>query len=242
MSCSRISAGMVSPPIVPAAAIAAYFAFALCPPALEAAAVCGRADDRVQFLQPWHAGHLSHLPAEAAWLRSRHGVADRGALQYRRDRRRADLRRLEPAFRPPAHLDRSAALLARAGGLSLGLFEHRGAAGAGRVPDAVLGAGRLGRGAGASERVVAAGCARHLSRHGLSAGQSDRVGECGAADRHRRTHGRQLRHALASVAIVRRAGDRGLHEVRAGSARCRYADESACNVSPGEHRFEWLTP
>ena len=70
------------------------FRLALCPPALEAAAVCRGADDGFQFLQPWHAGHLSHLPAEAAWLRSRHRLADRGALQYRRHRRRTDLRQL----------------------------------------------------------------------------------------------------------------------------------------------------
>ena len=43
------------------------------------------------------------------------------------------------------------------------LWRHGGDAGAGRLPDAGLRAGRLGRGAGASERTVAGRCARHLS-------------------------------------------------------------------------------
>ena len=40
-----------------------------------------------------------------------------------------------------------------------------------RIPDAVHGARRLGRGAGASQRIVASGDARHVSRVGLSARQ-----------------------------------------------------------------------
>ena len=44
------------------------------------------------------------------------------------------------------------ALVGGAGGVPLGLFHHRGFARSGRDPDAVPGARRLGRDAGASER------------------------------------------------------------------------------------------
>ena len=83
--------------ILPAAAVIAYAASALCAQALAALAVRGGDDDRFQFLQPWHAGHLSHLPAEAARLRHRHGVHHRGALQHRGHHRRHRFRQPEPA-------------------------------------------------------------------------------------------------------------------------------------------------
>ena len=48
--------------------------------ALGRRALCGRADDVLQFLQPWHAGPLSDLPEEAARLRPAYGELDHHRL------------------------------------------------------------------------------------------------------------------------------------------------------------------
>ncbi len=45
-------------------------------------------DDRLQFLQPRHPGHLSHVPAGAAWVVSADREHHRGHRQYRRHHRR----------------------------------------------------------------------------------------------------------------------------------------------------------
>ncbi len=50
------------------------------------------ADDGVQFLQPWHPGPLSDLPAATASLRCAHHRLDRHRLQHRRHSGRLDLR------------------------------------------------------------------------------------------------------------------------------------------------------
>ena len=51
----------------------------------------------------------------------------------------------------------------------------------------------------------------HFSRHRLSAGQSDRLGECDFADGRRRAHRRQLRHRLGGGGDLFGAGHCALH-------------------------------
>ncbi len=68
------------------------------------------ADDRVQFLQPRHAGHLSDLPAGAAQADAARRQHHRRDLQYRRDLRRHPVRLAVGALRPaPLHHHRGAA-------------------------------------------------------------------------------------------------------------------------------------
>ena len=88
-----------------------------------------------------------------------------------------------------------------------------------RFPDAVLRAGRLGRGAGASERIVAPRCARHFSGHGVPAWKSHCLGQCLSADQSGGDQWRQLRHGAGGGGGDGGAGDRAGDEAGAGSKR-----------------------
>ena len=78
--------------------------------ALAARDLCGGADDRVQFLQPRHAGYLPDLPAGAAQVHAARRQHHRGGLQYRRDLRRHPVRLAVGTVRAaPLHRDRGAA-------------------------------------------------------------------------------------------------------------------------------------
>ena len=82
--------------------------------ALAARHLRHRADDRVQFLQPWHPGSLSDLPAGAAQAVAARGRHHRRDLQYRRHLRRHPVRHAVGAFRPAAmHHHRRAAVACR---------------------------------------------------------------------------------------------------------------------------------
>ena len=114
--------------------------------------LCGGPDDGVQLLQPRHAGPLSDLPAvehscrrmpsassRSSTISARSGGIMFGALSERIGRRRRIV----------------IAALLWLPVMPLWAFRPRPRAGARRLPDADLGAGRLGHRAGASERTVA---------------------------------------------------------------------------------------
>ncbi|MEI9983026.1 MAG: MFS transporter [Aliidongia sp.] len=119
------------------------------------AILCRAVDDRIQLLQPWHAGRISEQvperPARAAAARDQ---PDHDHLQYRRDLRRAQLRLdLRMAGAALDHHHRVAAVDPRHP-VRDALDRHRHGHDR-RVPDPVHGARCLGRRPGPSQRVVA---------------------------------------------------------------------------------------
>ena len=123
-------------------------------------ALCGRADDVLQSVQPRHAGPLSDLPAKAASVRSYDRELDHDRRQSRRDRRRAVVR-LRFGEDRPRQRDHHRLADRAAGDAALGLFVDAVPAGDRRLHHADQRAGRLGRHSRPSQRTVArARCAR----------------------------------------------------------------------------------
>ena len=123
-------------------------------------------DDDAELHVARHAGHVS----DAAEKHRLHAAADRrhdGAVRNRRGAWRPGLRALlGPGRPPPRDDDRHDLLSARRAVLGLGAQHHDRRR---RVPDAVLRAGRVGRGSRAHQRAVAGPAPRILSGLCLSA-------------------------------------------------------------------------
>ena len=172
---------------------------------LEAGALSGGADDRLQLLQPRHRRPLSHLPPEAAPL---HHAPDRGAdrgAECRLADRGLYCGGAVGTVRAAAD-DCGFGARGAAGDPAVGLWPVVARAGAGRAADRGGGAGGVVGGSGLPQRIVAPGGAGDVPRPGLSVGQPDCLAQWPVTGRDCRRARRRFRLCPRIGGNLRRTG------------------------------------
>src|SRR5271166_1194150 len=138
------------------------------------------ADVCVQFVQPRDAGPVSDVFDQGTFAGASGGdVCRRGGERGGAGGRDIVWQLVGADWAAAGDRRRGAA--GDSGHSAVGVFPQRADAGAGRLPDAVYGAGCVGRNSGASERIVAAGGARNVPGVRLPAGEFSFFEEFGAA-------------------------------------------------------------
>ena len=204
----------------------------------------GRADGVLQRAEPRLAGPVPHVPAGAARLRR---VAHDGARGHRLQRRRVLAAACSSAPSPERIGRRRriavAAILALPRHPALGVLVDGGHVRGGRVRDAVHDPGRMGRGAGAPERAVAAVGAGHPARASPTSSATSR---CRSSCRCRRGSPRLGKRLRAGAVVDRRGcgggpGDRGARRARGEGRDAGLTRRTPALTSPGRARSDKTT-